>query len=205
MTGLVPPVGTVGRYTVKAPFTVNNGKVYSCAAVRKFVDVENQGIRLFETYYEPMGLTPQDLAEDRMVEARLVTLTSETEKPVYIPSTFITSYPNGAYRNYHRVVLAAELGMIPDHIDLTFAIQSMKSVLSDVVGIEPRVVMAVAPTTDQVSSEDAEALEASRTAAIKNRTTDYARRLESEQKILRLQTSLAVAEEILRTNGLIPQ
>ena len=205
MTDLVPPVGTTGRYTVKAPFSVNPGKVYTCSAVRKFIDVENQGIRIFETYYETMGLTPQDLAEDRMAEARLITLTSETDKPIYLPSTYITSYPDGSYRNYQRIVMAAEIGMIPDYIDLTHAIASVKDVLSDVIGIEPNVVVAVAPTLDQVTPQEAEALEAVRTAAINNRTTEYARRLANEQTITRLQTRLSIAEDILRRNGLIPQ
>ena len=204
MKNLIPPVGTRGRYTVRQPFSVKDDVIYECTALRRFSDIEAQGLRVYEMFYQPFGLSETDVGNDRRLNAYVATLESDSYAPLYVPTTYITSYPDGAYRSYHRVVLSAELGPIPDYIDLSFAITQMQDVLSDVIGIEPKVAVSVAPMTDRVTPEQHEALEVARTGAIKTRTTDYAKYLSEKQKNQRLESRIALLETVLRDSGQLP-
>lgn len=204
MKNLVPPVGTRGRYTVRPPFSVKNDVIYVCTALRRFSDIEAQGLRVYEMFYQPYGLTQTDVSTDRRLNAYIATLESDSYAPVYVPTTYVTSYPDGAYRSYHRVVLSAELGPIPDYIDLSFAVTQMQAVLTDVIGVAPKVAVSVAPMTDRVTPDQHEALEVARTGAIKTRTTDYAKYLSEKQKNQRLESRIELLENVLRNNGLLP-
>jgi hypothetical protein len=205
MANLIPPIGSRGRFTVASPFTVNSGVVYRCTALRRFSDIENQGIRVFETFYEPFDLTQTDVANDRSIGAYIATLESDTHAPIYVPTTYITSYPDGAYRNYQRVVISAELGPMPDYIDLTFMEAQLKALVSDTIGVEPRVALGAAPMDTTVTPDQHETLEIARVNAIKNRTTDYAKYLAEKEANQRLKSRIQILEEIIRRNGLIPE
>jgi hypothetical protein len=204
MRSPAPPIGTRGRYELKAPFQARPDRVYTCSAIRKFVDLENQGINIFLRYYDPLGLEDSDFAQDKRNGELLLTLTSETEAPIYVPTSYLLSFPNQSGRRYHHVVLSASMGPIPDYIDLTHVRVEMANVISDAIGHVPEVHVGVSPLTQDVTPEEHESLEAARVAAITNRTTDYTRFLAERQKVARLEAKLAALEEILRVNGLIP-
>lgn len=205
MSRMIPPLGTRGLYSLKAPWSTEPNVLYSCAAIRSFVDLDNLGTDIFETYYAPMGLGQDVYNRDRRNDEAIITLVSETTAPIYVPSSYIASYPDLTHRNYHHVVVSASLGMIPDYIDLTFLKDQIQAVISDVVGVASTVHVGVAPVTGVISPEQHEILEAARQAAITNRTTDYARNLLLQQKNQQLEQRLAVMEEILKSRGLIPQ
>lgn len=204
MERLVPPVGTRGLYELKTPWSTQPGVVYTCAALRKFVDLTNQGIDIYETYYGPAGLEVGDYEQDRRNNELIVTLISDTEAPIYVPTSYILSYPNQGYRNYQHVVLSASLGPLPDYIDLSFAKDQVSSVLSDTLGMSPEVHLSVAPSDGVVSAEDHDVLEAARVAAITNRTTDYARVLELQQQNQTLMERITLLEQLVIDNGLLP-
>lgn len=205
MTHLVPPIGAKGRFTAATPFEVNQGVIYQCTALRRFSDIEKQQLRVYETFYAPFGLPQDAVSRDRSNGVYIVTLESETHAPLYIPTSYITSYPDGAYRNYQRIVISAELGPLPDYMDLTFLQASMKALVSDTTGVEPYVALAIAPMTTQVTPGDHEQREIARVNAIKRRDTDYARFLAERQKNQRLEARVSMLEDILRQHGVIPQ
>ncbi len=205
MASPIPPIGTRGVYSLNSPWTTTPGVVYTCAAIRRFVDLANLGTDVYETYYAPSGLTQSDYEQDRRNDEVIVTLISETTAPIYVPSSYIAAFPDQSFRNYHHVVLSASLGPLPDYIDLTFVREQVATAVSEVVGQEATVHLSVAPMRGTVSPEEHEVLEAARQAAITNRTTDYARFLEVSQENTQLHQRLAIAETLLKENGLIPE
>lgn len=205
MASPIPPIGTRGRYSLTSPWSAAPGVLYTCAAVRRFVDIENLGTDVYETYYAASGLERSDYERDRQNDEAIVTLVSETTAPIYVPSSYIAAFPDLSHRNYHHVVLSASLGPLPDYIDLTFVRDQVAAAVSDVVGQEATVHLSVAPMSGTVSPEEHEALEAARQAAIQNRTTDRARLIEAQGKVTQLEQRLAIAEAILKENGLIPE
>lgn len=204
MSNIMPPIGSRGLYSLSTPWSASPNTSYECAALRSFVDLENLGADVFKRYYQPKDLTEDDYRRDRDNDAVIVTLVSNDQAPIYVPSTYITSYPGQQYHNYQHVVLSASLGPLPDSIDLTFARDQVSTALAAVVGVSPTVNVNVAPLSDTVSPEQHAINENARAAAITNQTTDYARRLEAEAALDRATQRNAIYEDILRQNGLLP-
>lgn len=205
MSRVIPPIGTRGVYSLTSPWTARGTITYTCAAIRDFNDIENTGNDVYETYYAPYDVERSVYEEDRRNNEVIVTLTSETEAPIYVPSSYIEAFPDLSYRNYHHVVLSASLGALPDYIDLGFVQDQVSAVISDTIGSSPEVHLSVAPLSGVVSPEQHEILETARLAAIENRTTDHARVLELQTQNGSLNQTLAVYESILRSNGLLPE
>lgn len=205
MDRMIPPIGTRGLYSLKSPWVTKPTVLYQCSAIREFVDLENLGVNVYETYYFPMGLERNVFEQDRRSGQVIVTLTSDTEAPIYVPSSYIAAFPDLSYRNYQHIVLSASLGPLPDYIDLTFAKATVANVLSDVVGLTPTVHVSVAAMQGVISPQEHETLEAARQAAIVNRTTEYAKVLQLQQQVTSLQQQNAILVQILRDNGLLPE
>lgn len=204
MDRMIPPIGTRGRYSLKAPFTTEPNTLYRCAAIREFVDLENRDRPVYENYYQPYDIPEADYRRDRDNKAVIITLVSDTTAPIYVPSSYIAAYPSLSYRNYQHVVLSASIGPIPDYLDLTFAKQQMASILSDTIGVTPEIHVGVAASSGVITPEQHETLETAREAAIVNRTTDRARLLEEQAKNTLLEQKIRLLEQILIDNDLLP-
>lgn len=203
-TRTIPPIGTKGQYTLNAPWSTTPGVLYECAAIRSFVDLENFGTDVFAVYYDANGLTQADYETDRRNDEVIITLVSETVAPIYVPSSYIVSYPDLSHHVYSHVVLSASLGALPDKLDLTFMQSQMGDLISDTVGVVPEIHLSKAPSTGVISPSEHETLEAARIAAINNRTTPYSQVAALQQERTQLEARLAILEEIIRINNLIP-
>lgn len=207
MTNVIPQNGIKGRWEVKDPFFVIPGQLYKLGAIRSFTDIENNGVNVFETYYGPVGLTKDMVERDRRADVMILSLQSDTLGPLYIPSSFVTAYPQLDSIAYHHVVLSASCGALPITTSLDFLVTQVAKVISDTIGVEPTINLGVVPLLSVVSPEEHETNEVKREAAVSNRTTDYARLLEEQRKNTLLSQRLAVAETIiknLKDQGLIP-
>ncbi len=207
MTSVIPQIGLKGRWEVKAPFFVTPGTLYELGAIRSFVDLENNSINVFETFYGTAGLTKDITERDRRAGVMILSLLSDTQGPIYIPSSYVTAYPALDSKAYHHVVLSASLGALPVTLSLDFLVTQVAKVISDTIGVVPTINLGVVPLLSVVSPEDHETNEAKREAAIANRTTDYARLLEEQRKNALLSQRLTVAESSiknLKDQGLIP-
>jgi len=207
MANVIPQIGIKGRWEVKNPFVTKPGLLYTLGAIRSFIDLENKGENVFETYYGPMAIANSVYTEDRRNGVMILTLLSDTDAPIYIPSSFVTAYPSLDSKAYHHVVLSASCGALPVTVSLDFLTTQVAKVISDTIGVEPTINIGVVPLLSVVTPEQHETNEAKREAAISNRTTDYARLAEEQQKNLALTQRLAVAEQIikkLKDQGLIP-
>jgi len=199
----VPPPGARGLYSLKAPFKTVPNELYRCAAIRYFKDIQNDGEDVYEKYYRPLELTEADYSRDLAADVVMVSLLSDTQRPIYVPSSYILSYPGLSSHTYQHVVLALSLGTLPDSLDLTHLKAQVGATVSEVIGVVPEVHVTVAPSTGVVTSEQHDALEAARQAAVTNRTTDYARYLEERAKRISLEAKLAALEKIIIDKGIL--
>jgi hypothetical protein len=204
MSALLPPPGTRGIYSLKAPFTTEPATLYTAGAIRGFTDIENNGGNVYELYYEPYQLTTADYTRDRNNGEYIVTLLSATLAPLYVPSSYIASFPNLASQPYSHVVMSASMAMLPDALDLTFAKGAMASVLSDILGVTVKVQIASAPYTGVITPEQHEVLEVARQAAIRNRTTDYSKVVAQNATIDSLTQRLRILEQLCKDKGVLP-
>jgi hypothetical protein len=188
---------------VKEPFVTDPSVLYTCAAIRTFRDIRERGFDPFVEFYQPMGLTQTQFNEDEELGASVITLVSDSDPTLYIPTSFILSYPNQHFVPYNHVVLSVSLGLVPDYVDYTFLQDQISGVVSDVIGVESDVKLHIAPTREALSPEEHEVLEVSRLSAVQMRVTDHARVLELERKNQKLLDQLATLETIIKQNNLV--
>jgi hypothetical protein len=199
MTSIIPQVGMQGTWMVKDPFSVRIGTLYTLKAIRSFITIENDGVNVYETYYANTTprLTESDFRRDQKNGVYILTLTSDTEGPLHIPSSYITRYPGLDSIPYHHVVVSLSLGALPVTLDLTHLLNTLADAASDTIGVRPEMHVGVVPLTTVVTPLQHETNEAKREAAISNRTTAYARVTELERQNRLLKDRLVIAEKII--------
>jgi hypothetical protein len=154
--------------------------------------------------YLKHNLTEREYNRDLDAGALLVTLMSETQPPIFVPDTYIESYPNLSDVVYNHVVLTVSLGSVPDFLNFDFLKAQMAALVSDVIGVTPEVQLARAISSGIVTPEQHEAMEVGRQAAIKLRTTDRAKNVELQNKCTRLEEQNKILVELLQQHGIIP-
>jgi len=197
MARLTPALGAKGLFSLRLPFVATATVVYRVGAEQTFEDMIKRGLDPQKVVYDPVGLSSVDYANDQAAGAAIITLLSDTELPKYVPDTYIDSYPNMGVIPHSRVVMAADLGMLPDTYDLTRAQQAFAKAISDDIGVAPNIVLCVAPVSDAITQEQYVQNLNARNAAIENRTTDYALLLQARDQIAALTQSNAQLIEII--------
>ncbi|MAP20173.1 MAG: hypothetical protein CL582_04445 [Alteromonadaceae bacterium] len=204
---MTPTVGARGTYQVKTPFSVTDGKVYVCEAVRSFDDLYQKNIDVYSQYYEPKGISRETFTQDKEAKANIVTLViddpSQNREVIYIPDTYILSFPSLGGVRYNRVVLSVDFALLPESIDLDDVKVRLGTVGSEVLGKVPDVNLHLAPYSGNITESEHEALEASRLDNITYQDTDHAKYLKERQKNQELYERIKTLEKILIDNNLI--
>lgn len=183
-----PSIGLTGIYQAIAPFILQSGFTYQCIAIRRFLDIEKEDIKVYETYYQPQALAPEIYAEDEEMDATIITLRRSDGLLIYIPDTFIASYPLLEGLQYVRMSLMIDCGVVRDNIDMEFVENQIVSFVKQVVNPPSvKVNRVLLPVKNTISVVDQDALEAIRIANVEIHKTDYARAKELEQLVLSLQ------------------
>ncbi|MBN22494.1 MAG: hypothetical protein CL678_14515 [Bdellovibrionaceae bacterium] len=202
-------MNATGRYTLLEPWVADSSTIYSCKAIRSFDDIYKTGVDVFKSYYEPLGLTREDVEEGRQAGANIVTLMSrsvglanEQVGVIYVPDTHIVSYPDMSSYRYNHVVLSISLGAIPDYIQLDLLKDEMVAAASDVIGVESEVKVHVAESSGSVTPEEHDVWVAAREQAIANRGSEYGRILELQQQLQALQVKYDTLEQYVLDNDL---
>lgn len=166
---ITPPIHATGVYSLYSPFTVSLEMIYRCHAVRSFDELVKRGINVFEEYYSPKGLTEKIYKEDAAKGASIVTLISADNEYLYVPNTYIESYPGMAGLRYERKLLMLDLGPLPANFQLNYLLADMQDLVTKAVGVtedKAKLTFATVPMNGSVSHEDHIQLEATRRAAI---------------------------------------
>lgn len=198
MSLVTPVLGLKGIWFVASPFVVDPNSIYECVAIRTFEEYERNGESVFKDVYEPVGLDETETENDRR-ESLLVTLKSETQPTVIIPTAYLERYPDQEYVEYGRILLSIDLGPIALKTPLNHLREELASVASDVIGTTPVVQLHTLSAPTVFSKDQHELIESARQDAITNRTSSYAK-LKQAQAIIEVQaTRIAALEEIVRT------
>ena len=172
---LIPPIGAAGLYKLSAPYntTVNLNISYACMAVRKISDIIALGMDAFKTYYEPYGIDKTTYENDLTSGVCIVSLQSNGGLWVYVPSSFIESYPQVNGVSYASMAMMVHLGALPDSLNLGFLRNTVSDVVKATLGVIPDVQMVVTSPKTLVSQDNHMAAETARLQSVSNNTTDY--------------------------------
>ncbi|QZA70924.1 hypothetical protein AH06_150 [Erwinia phage AH06] len=202
-TSLTPPILTKGLFTVAEPYMgsagvadytkIDPGVIYQVEAIRTFPELQALGVDILGRVYTPVGLTQANMDADVLLAANVITLSSVGRSPIYIPSTYITKFPDDSAIQYQYVVMSCSLGALPSSIidQLQQTEDVVKAAISDLTGVEPTIAIAIAPSTNAVSAEQYRLAEENRKNAIKRRTTEHAQLLAAQTTIAQLRAIIA--------------
>lgn len=203
---ILPPIGTKGLYVLEAPFDgqLELTELYECGAIRYFEDIENNGRSVYDLYYKPFGLTETICENDRQTGQVIVTLLSIKYPPVYVPSSYIRSFPDLSSKPYNQVIMTLSLGALPDDVIVEPAATAAANAVSDVIGVKPEIHWGLMPLSGAVTPEQHETREAARQGAILNRDTDYSRVKTLQDQVSMLSQRNKILEQIIKDNNLLP-
>ena len=201
---LVPSIGLAGIYTLLAPFSskVLPGVQYTCAAARLMSDLIAEGIDPKARYYTANQLADSKYDEDLANGVCIVSLVSSTGSWVYVPSSYIASFPNMSGVTYAAVSLLVKLGAIPDTLSLDYLKTKLANVTSDTIGILPTIQSVVTSASAIVSSDDHKLIEAARQAKITGSTTDSAMVARLQAQVETMTQQIRALEKYITDNGL---
>lgn len=200
---MTPPIGISGLFTLRTPFTTAENTFYTVTAIRKFSEIISRGQDPVQMVYAPVGLGTEEYSADYHAEAAVICLKSTTGELIYVPDTYIESYPDQGGVPYSRMILSASLGMFPEFRSVDDIKQAVISALEAKTGITPEVFVSRAPTTNYVSDEQHESLTQARLNAITTNETDAAKIIRLNDQVQTLQNKineLNLVIESLTTN-----
>lgn len=201
---LIPPIGASGLYRLSEPFLsqINLNISYTCMAVRKISDVQAMGVDPYKAYYEPYGIPESTFKNDSGSGVCIVSLQSNNGIWVYVPSSFIESYPQVNGIAYSGVALMIHLGALPDSLNLSYLKNTIKDVVTATLGVVPQTVQTVITTPKSLISQDNHlAAENARQQNITTNTTDYAKGQQYENDNMALRARIAQLEAYIINNS----
>lgn len=169
-----PPYRASGIWELITPWKARGTTVYTCIAIRNFNELLLQQEDIYSLYYFPKGLSYSVFESDKAAGASLITLLSEDGEKIFVPDSFIKSYPMVNLADYKHVILSASLGALPASSDLTQLKQRVTDVIKTVSGINAVVQTHIAPTSLLINVDQAKKVERVRQSQITDRNTSYA-------------------------------
>ena len=200
-----PPLYTRGRYELKMPWQVSTAVIYTCTAIRSFTDMEERGINVLEEIYKEKELDESDYLVDKDADVAIVTLESDQEDTVYVPDSYIITFPNMGVVDYMHTIVSVNFGAIPENISLDFTMQQMANHATEIIGVEPDVEVHRAPSVGVVTPEEHEVAEANRLSKIEMQETDHAQAIRLRQERDKLQDQVDGLEQIIKDHGLLSE
>lgn len=199
---LIPPIGASGLYKLVAPFNtmINTNISYTCMAVRKLSDIIAMGKDPFKTYYEPYSLTETQYQNDLNSGVCMVSLQSSSGVWAYVPSSFIESYPQVNGVPYTSVALMVHLGALPDNLNLSYLVNTVKDVVTSVLGVVPEVQSVITSPTSMISQDNHIAAETARQQQIESNTTTYSAAQKSTDENAQLRARITQLEAYILEN-----
>lgn len=210
MAKKTPPLYASGKWVLAIPWLAAPDITYVCHAIRTFEDIEKMGENVYERYYKPYitdGSTHGGkvwlFSDERLLYPNIVTLISNDNRIIYVPDTFIVSFPDASEFKYNQVVLAVPLGILPDKFDVSHITQAVKDKVSTLLGISINPITTVASLASNPTLEEHMSLEANRMAAIRNAESTETLLIQEKAKNASLEQQNQLYEDILRQNGLL--
>lgn len=198
-TSITPPLRVTGKFTAKTPFDalLDPNTRYTVSATRTIPEMLGEDVDVVAQVYTPAGLTAVQYQVDLDANADIITLTSGTRAPVYIPSTYIDTYPDDNGVLQERLILGIDCGLVP--AELRDTLTTLKQRLIDetlaTIGVTATVTVGVIPSTGFISAEQYRLNEAARLEKITNASTDKARILQLEAQVSQLQATIDYYED----------
>lgn len=197
---LLPDIGSAGIYQLAEPFDTDliQGMSYTCRGIRSIADIIASGKDPRAEYYDPKQIDQTKYDADVAAGVTIVSLQPDSGQMVYVPSSYIISYPASGGVPYRVMCLAVQLSALPNQVSLAPLITQITNLVHDTLGIEATITETQLSNTELVESGTAAAIEAARQLVISNRVTDTAKLNAAQQQVAALQQQVTTLENYIR-------
>lgn len=171
-----PPIGAYGTFVLNAPWDSASNKTYRCIALQRVEQFTKAGLNVFELVYSPMGLSQDVYNADVAIDVVIVGLLATDGTRIYVPDTYIQSYPDQSSIAYNYTVMSVDLGPQPSKIDLSNCVSDLKDLVSKYTGLATSVITVdvhtALSTTSMTQAQYIAALDAQQNALANVQTKD---------------------------------
>jgi len=180
---LIPAINAAGRFEAAAPFNavVNQDVYYTVEATRTIHEMEGAKLDMYSLVFQPVGVSPEDfpvvLKRAKDAGAIICALLDRNGTPVYVPSTYLTSFPMVDGVSYERMCMIADLGPVPPSMReaMQQVLDHTNQYIAATMGITSTVRLGTIPTVGYVSQNQADAYENTRKENITDSSNDVAK------------------------------
>lgn len=203
---ITPDIGSSGKYTYKAPYDTlgNNQTEFRCMSIKTLVDCISSGEDPFKKYYEPYKLTQQDYKKDLLEGASIIGLQSTVGQWLYIPNSYLLSFPDVSGVRYVTMVLAANIGAIPETMNLDILISEIEDVVMSRLGITPEVRPVITSQPALIGYADHSKMENARLNAVSQEPPAVKLVVDLKIQISNLIAQNKALSEFIKSRNLIP-
>lgn len=204
---MIPAINAAGRFEAAAPFDqiVNQSTYYTVEATRTIHEMEGAKLDVYSLVFQPVGVSPEEfpivLKRAKDAGAIICALLDRNGAPVYVPTTYLTSFPLVDGVSYERMCMIADLGPVPPSMALAMqqVLDHTKQYIAATMGITSIVRLGTVPTVGYVSQQQADAYENARKGEITDTSNDVAKVRALTQQVANKDTYIAKLESDLIT------
>ena len=170
----LPSIGATGTFELRYPLDslpVLN-EIYSCLAIRKLSDYFANNEDPKALVYQAYNLSMDEYADHVRKDMPIVSLQSDNGHWIYVPASYILSYPGINGVPYRSMMIGISLPSIPMNKDLSYIETDLSNIIVDSLGVTPTVKSVETSRPVMVSTEKHEQTQLSRSLLSKNRLTD---------------------------------
>lgn len=199
---ITPELGATGKYKYKAPFDTlgNNQTEFTCISVRTLTECLSVGENPFKKYYQPFGLTEEQYRTDVSQGASIVGLQSTVGTSLYLPNSFLLSYPDVSGVRYVTMVIGADIGAIPETMNLEVLCTEVQDVIYTRLGVMPDVKPVITSQPALISHDDHEKLERVRASTVQENKSLSAQILDLKSQISQLTVQNQAMANYIKTH-----
>lgn len=205
-TNIIPQLYAQGSFEANPPFdsVVSPSAFYTVKGVNSPVQLQADKQDLFKLVWEPAGVAEADYQQQLNalinIDGAIVVLTSKNSPPVYVPSTYIKSFPLVDGVIYEHLCIITDCGSVPPGFKdvLNSAVDHFNNYMKDNYGLEnPRTVLGTIATRGYVPKEQADAWENTRQSKIKENPSDLVRLNSANSTIAQMSAYIKELEDAL--------
>ena len=185
--GLVPHIGSKGKYILKAPWEAKVDLIYRCERVSSILDFKlSEEVDVLKSLYLDKGLTKEDYENAIRDNIKIVTLKSGSKFRIDLPDNYIEKFPDQGFVPYQQQIISINLGLLPNDINLSNALEKIKGLIGDTLNINVEPLIHKYESERFIDWATHEEMEKTRESGIKDFITNWEkiRRLEDENDAL---------------------
>lgn len=208
----IPSIHARGRFVLKKPFYAKPDVIYEVTAIREISDIEHQGVDVYETFYSRFGLANGveidgetfNYEDEVKKNPFIITIEGTDRTVIYVPSTFIVKFPDvNEQLLYSRLVIALDIGMLPDDVNLDSEIKELSELATARIGTKVDAKLVKTVSTTQPTLDQHLLMENNRKGNIKQVLNAVTQNDNLKEQVKELNLQIQTLLEIIRENGLL--